>query len=50
VDVSGILILMESGEILRSVELGGLFRYRVDVGRNFKLVDPSGFFGFRFRV
>ena len=57
--VSGILILVEFGGILRLVkfggilglvELGGLFRYRVDISRNFRLVDPSGFFRFWFRV
>jgi len=59
VGVSGILILVEFGGILRLVkfggilglvELGGLFRYRVDISRNFRLVDPSGFFRFWFRV
>ena len=49
-NVGGILILIESGRILGSVELGGLFRYRVDVSRNFRLVDPSRFFRFWFRV
>ena len=28
------------------VELGRLFRYRVDISRNFRLVDPSRFFRF----
>jgi len=46
VDVSGILILVEFGGILRLVELGGLFRCRVDVSRNFRLVDPGRFFRF----
>jgi len=46
VDVSGILILVEFSRILGLVELGRLFRYKVDVSRNFKLVDPSGFFRF----
>jgi len=32
------------------VESGGLFRYRVDVSGNFRLIDPSGFFRFWFRV
>jgi len=32
------------------VELGGLFRYRVDISRYFRLIDPSRFFKFRFRV
>jgi len=50
VDVSGNLILVEFGGILGLVELGRLFRYRVDVGRNFRLVDLSGFFRFWFRA
>ena len=49
-DVGGILMLVEFGGILGLVELGGLFRYRVDVGRNFRLVNPSRFFRFWFRV
>jgi len=32
------------------VELGGLFRYGVDVSGNFRLIDPSGFFRFWFGV
>ena len=32
------------------MELGRLFRYRVDISRNFKLIDPSRFFRFWFRV
>jgi len=50
VDVGGILMLVEFGGILGLVELGGLFRYRVDFSRNFRLVDFSRFFRFRFRV
>jgi len=46
VDISGNLILVEFGGILGLVELGGLFRYRVDISRNFRLVDPGGFFRF----
>jgi len=46
VDVNGILILVEFSRILRLVELGGLFRYGVNIGGNFRLVDPSGFFKF----
>jgi len=41
VDVGGNLILVEFGRILR---------YRVDVSGIFRLVDPSGFFRFWFRV
>jgi len=43
VDVSGNLILIEFSRILVLVKLGRLFRYRVDISRNFKLVDPGGF-------
>jgi len=46
VDVSGNLILVEFGGIPRLIELGGLFRYRVDISGNFRLVDTSGFFKF----
>jgi len=46
VDIGRILILMESSGILGLVEFGGLFRYRVNVGGNFKLVDLGGFFKF----
>ena len=49
-DVSGNLILVEFSKILRLVELGRLFRYRVDISGNFRLVDPSRFFRFWFRV
>jgi len=48
VEVSGSLILVEFSRILRLVELGGLFRYRVDIGGNFRLVDSGGFFRFWF--
>ena len=47
-DISGNLILVKFSRILGLVKLGRLFRYRVDVSRNFKLVDPSRFFRFRF--
>jgi len=43
VDVSGNLILVEFSGILRLVELGRLFRYRVDISKNFRLVDPGRF-------
>ena len=45
-DVSRNLILVEFSRILRLVELGRLLRYRVNVGRNFRLVDLSEFFRF----
>jgi len=32
--------------ILILVELGGLFRYRVDISGNFRLVNPGRFFRF----
>jgi len=37
---------VDVGKILRLVELSGLLRYRVDIGRNFRLVDSSEFFRF----
>ena len=46
IDVSGNLTLVEFSGILRLVELDRLLRHRVDVGRNFRLVDPSRFFRF----
>ena len=49
-DVSRSLTLVEFSGILRLVELGRLFRYRVDISGNFRLVDPSGFFRFWFRA
>ena len=45
---------MEFGRILRLVESGGFLRYRVDIGRNLRLVDlsrfPRFYFRFRFRA
>jgi len=49
VDVSRNLILVDFSGILRLVELGRPFKYRVDVSRNFKLVDSGGFFSSSFR-
>jgi len=46
VDIGGNLRLIEFSGILGLVELGRLFRYRVDISRNFRLVDPSRFFRF----
>jgi len=46
VEFSRILKLVEFSGIFVLVELGRLFRYRVDISRNFKLVDPNRFFKF----
>jgi len=46
VEFSRILGLVEFSGILRLVELGGLLRCRVDINRNFRLVDSGGFFRF----
>ena len=46
VGISGNLILVGFSRIPRLVESGGFLRYRVDSYRNFRLVDPSGFFRF----
>ena len=43
VDISGNLILVEFGRILRLVESGGFLRRGVDVSRNLRLVDLCGF-------
>ena len=54
VDISRIFISVEFGGILKLVESGGFLRCRVDISRNLRLVDLSGFprfyFRFRFRV
>jgi len=39
-------MLVKFGRNLRLVELGGLFRYRVDISGNFRLVDLGRFFRF----
>ena len=43
VDISGIFILVEFSRILRLVESGGFLRCKVDINRNLRLVDFSGF-------
>ena len=50
VDISGNLVLVEFGGILRLVELSRFLRCRVDISRNFRLVDPGRFPRFWFRV
>ena len=42
-DISGIFILVEFGRILGLVEFSRFLRYRVDINRNLRLVDLSGF-------
>ena len=43
VDISRIFVLVEFGRILRLVESGRFLRYRVDISRNLRLIDLSGF-------
>jgi len=43
VDISGNLISVEFGKILRLVESSGFLRRGVDISRNLRLVDLSGF-------
>ena len=50
VDVVRYLILVEFSRIIRSVESGKFLRCRVDINRNLRLMDLSGFFKFQFRV
>ena len=42
-DISGNLIFIEFGKILRLVESGKFLRYRVDISRNLRLIDLGGF-------
>ena len=51
IEFGGNLAFVEFGGILRLVESGGFLRCRVDISRNLRLVDLSGFprFYFRFR-
>ena len=44
INISRSFILVEFGRILRLLKLGGFFRCIVDVSRNFRLINPSGFF------
>ena len=50
VDVVRYLILVKFSGIIRSVESGGFLRCRVDINRNLRLIDLSGFLKFWFRV
>ena len=54
IGISGNLISVEFGRILRLVESSRFLRYRVDISRNLRLVDlsrfPRFYFRFRFRV
>ena len=43
VDISKIFILVEFSGILRLVKSSRFLRYRVDISRNLRLVDLSGF-------
>ena len=45
-DISGNLILIKFGGILGQVESGGFLRYKIDISRNFRLVDLSKSFRF----
>ena len=41
---------MKFSRIIRSVESGGFLRYKVDISKNLRLIDLSGFPKFQFRV
>ena len=49
-DIIRYLILVEFSRIIRSVESGKFLRYRVNINRNLRLIDFSGFLKFQFRV
>ena len=42
-DISGIFILVEFGKILRLVESSRFLRRKVDISKNLRLIDLSGF-------
>ena len=46
VDIIRYLILVEFSGIIGSVESGGFLRYKVNINRNLRLIDLSGFFKF----
>ena len=46
IDISGYLVLVEFGRIIRLMESSKFLRYRVDISRNLRLMDLSGFFKF----
>ena len=50
VDIVRYLILVKFSGIIRLVESGGFLKYGVDISRNFRLMDFSGFLKFWFRV
>ena len=50
IDISGYLVLVEFGRIIRLMESSRFLRYRVDISRNLRLMDFSGFLKFRLRV
>ena len=50
VDVIRYLILVKFSGIIRLMESGKFLRYGVDISRNLRLMDLSGFFKFQFRV
>jgi hypothetical protein len=49
-DASRYLILIKFGGIVKSVKFNGFLRYRVDINRNLRLMDLSGFLKFQFRI
>ena len=49
-DVNRNLILVEFGKISKLMEFNRFFRYRVDISKNLKLIDPSRFPKFQFKV
>ena len=49
-DIIGYLILVEFSGIIKLVESSGFLRCRIDINRNLRLMDLSGFPKFQFRV
>ena len=49
-DVVRYFILVKFSGIIRSVESSEFLKYKVDINRNLRLIDLSGFSKFQFRV
>jgi len=49
-DISRNLMSVEFNKILKLVELGRLFRCRVDISRNFRIIDLGRSSRFQFKV
>ena len=49
-DIIRYLILVKFNRIIRLVEFNKFLKYKVDISKNLRLIDLSGFSKFQFRV